>query len=48
MPVYNVSLTLMRELTPERPYRLIEIGSGDVPEDRRAGGDRRLTPETLQ
>jgi Icc-related predicted phosphoesterase len=48
VPVYNVSLTLMRELTPERPYRLIEIGSGDVPEDRRAGGDRRLTPETLQ
>jgi len=41
VPVYNVSYSLMRELFPERPYRLIEIGDGDNSE-RRRGADRRL------
>ena len=40
VPVYNVSLPLLRALSPERPYRLIEITEGGVQSDRRAGGDR--------
>lgn len=43
-PVFNVSLTLMRELTPDRPFRVVEISVTDEladNEDRRAGPDRR-------
>jgi Icc-related predicted phosphoesterase len=44
VPVFNVSMTLLRDLTPDRPFRLIEVGA-DAPElapaDRRVGGDRR-------
>lgn len=44
VPVYNVSASLMREVFPERPFRLIEVGSGSaLAEERRAGGDRRNT-----
>jgi Icc-related predicted phosphoesterase len=39
-PVYNVSASLMREVFPDRPFRVIEIGVG-VPADRRARADRR-------
>ena len=42
VPVYNVSASLMRELFPERPFRLVEIDMISSPiGDRRTGGDRR-------
>jgi Icc-related predicted phosphoesterase len=41
VPVYNVSMTLMRETFPERPFRIIEIDMRNAREDRRTGGDRR-------
>ena len=41
VPVFNVSLSLMRETFPDRPFRLVEIGSGDSGE-RRRGADRRV------
>jgi Icc-related predicted phosphoesterase len=46
VPVFNVSASLMREIFPERPFRLIDIDlrpvepSSDAA-DRRAGRDRR-------
>jgi Icc-related predicted phosphoesterase len=42
-PVYNVSMTLMRELWPERPFRIVEIEAFHAPEssERRTGADRR-------
>jgi Icc-related predicted phosphoesterase len=47
-PVYNVSITLMRELFPDRPFRLVEVPI--QPEDpragRRAGRDRRMPEPT--
>jgi Icc-related predicted phosphoesterase len=39
-PVYNVSASLMREVFPDRPFRVIEIGTG-ASTDRRARADRR-------
>jgi len=39
-PVYNVSASLMREVFPDRPFRVIEVGPG-VSTDRRARADRR-------
>jgi Icc-related predicted phosphoesterase len=39
VPVYNVSMTLMRELFPARPFRLIEVGTRD--RERPRGPDRR-------
>jgi Icc-related predicted phosphoesterase len=41
VPVFNVSMSLMREVFPERPFRLVEVGSGAAGE-RRSGGDRRV------
>jgi Icc-related predicted phosphoesterase len=49
VPVFNVSMTLMRETFPERPFRLIDVDmttSLDAA-DRRAGGDRRAERETV-
>lgn len=43
VPVYNVSASLMREVFPERPFRLVEIGTTQ-PSDRRSG-DRRAPQE---
>jgi len=40
VPVFNVSMSLMRDMFPERPFRLVEIGAA-APE-RRSGADRRL------
>jgi Icc-related predicted phosphoesterase len=44
-PVFNVSLSLMREIFPGRPFRLIDVNlaspPGDDPE-RRGGSDRRV------
>ncbi len=41
VPVYNVSMSLMRRLYPERPFRVIEVDTRNTGEERRIGGDRR-------
>jgi Icc-related predicted phosphoesterase len=41
VPVYNVSMSLMRQLFPERPFRLFEIDMRSTSDERRGGGDRR-------
>jgi Icc-related predicted phosphoesterase len=43
VPVFNVSMSLMRETFPERPFRLIDVDMTATadPSDRRTGGDRR-------
>jgi Icc-related predicted phosphoesterase len=41
VPVYNVSASLMRELFPEQPFRLIEIGTAQPAAAERRTGDRR-------
>ena len=50
VPVYNVCLSLMRELSPERPFRLTDVPlaveSAD-PSERRRGADRRALETTL-
>jgi Icc-related predicted phosphoesterase len=48
-PVYNVSVTLMRELFPDRPFRIVEVEIAPVEatDNRRSGADRR-TPERAQ
>lgn len=46
VPVFNVSASLMREVFPDRPFRLIELGpSVAAAADRRAGADRRMPAE---
>ena len=46
VPVYNVSASLMREVFPDRPFRLIELGPQQPDaSDRRAGADRRTPIE---
>ena len=42
-PVFNVSITLMRELYPQRPFRIVEVDmrAAHVDAERRTGGDRR-------
>jgi Icc-related predicted phosphoesterase len=44
VPVFNVALTLMREVFPQRPFRIVEVdlGTRDEPSERRRGGDRRI------
>jgi Icc-related predicted phosphoesterase len=48
VPVYNVSLSLMREAFPERPFRLLDVNVATIAnvaaaeDERRAGGDRRI------
>jgi Icc-related predicted phosphoesterase len=44
-PVYNVSISLMRETFPERPFQVVELDLTKAPEatDRRSGADRRGT-----
>jgi Icc-related predicted phosphoesterase len=41
VPVYNVSMSLMRQLFPERPFRVLEVDMRSTDEDRRGGSDRR-------
>lgn len=49
VPVYNVSMSLMRELSPERPFRLLEVAvHAPIDDERRCGGDRRSIPRTNQ
>lgn len=45
VPVYNVSASLMREVFPDRPFRLIEVGAGQVQAAERRAGDRRAAAE---
>ena len=48
-PVYNVSITLMRELFPERPFRIIDVDMlslVDAAGNRRTGADRRTHERT--
>jgi Icc-related predicted phosphoesterase len=46
VPVFNVSASLMRETFPDRPFRLVELGTVPPPAgERRAGADRRTTAE---
>jgi Icc-related predicted phosphoesterase len=46
VPVYNVAASLMREVFPDRPFRLIELGLSEAAEsERRAGADRRIPVE---
>ena len=45
VPVYNVSASLMREVFPERPFRLIELGHGETAVSERRTGDRRAPAE---
>ncbi len=45
VPVFNVSMPLLRASLPDSPYRLIEIApDGTIPDafERRSGGDRRV------
>jgi Icc-related predicted phosphoesterase len=43
VPVYNVSMSLMKETFPDRPFRLVDIDLTTEPsaQDRRSGADRR-------
>jgi Icc-related predicted phosphoesterase len=44
VPVFNVSASLMREMFPERPFRVIDIDmKGDTPIDAIERRDRRVT-----
>ncbi len=45
VPVYNVSASLMREVFPERPFRIIELGPPDTATSERRSGDRRVAAE---
>lgn len=45
VPVYNVSASLMREVFPDRPFRLLELSSSQPAAADRRGGDRRATAE---
>jgi Icc-related predicted phosphoesterase len=45
VPVYNVSASLMREVFPERPFRLIELGHTETGVSERRSGDRRAPAE---
>jgi Icc-related predicted phosphoesterase len=48
VPVFNVSSTLMRELYPQRPFRVVEIDmlGAEAINERRTGGDRRAVDRT--
>ena len=47
-PVFNVSMSLMKEVFPDRPFRLIDVDlhAGRDAENRRSGGDRRALERT--
>jgi Icc-related predicted phosphoesterase len=45
VPVYNVSASLMREVFPDRPFRLIELGHAEPVAPERRAGDRRTPQE---
>jgi Icc-related predicted phosphoesterase len=45
VPVYNVCASLMREVFPDRPFRLIELGPSPLTAAERRAGERRTTVE---
>jgi Icc-related predicted phosphoesterase len=45
VPVYTVSASLMREVFPERPFRLIELSHAETVVSERRAGDRRAPAE---
>lgn len=45
VPVFNVSMALMRETFPGRPFRLFEVGPAPDASERRTGADRRTPAE---
>ncbi len=45
VPVFNVSMGLMRDTFPDRPFRLYEISMTNAASDRRSGADRRTPAE---
>jgi Icc-related predicted phosphoesterase len=47
VPVFNVSMSLMRETFPERPFRVFEIDVATSDDERRSGGDRRSVERVL-
>ncbi len=47
VPVFNVSMTLMREVFPERPFRIFEIEKTAGDDERRTHGDRRASERVL-
>jgi Icc-related predicted phosphoesterase len=46
VPVFNVSISLMRERSPEQPFKLLEIESGVSDHERRAECDRPAVQRT--
>ncbi len=50
VPVFNVSMTLMRELSPDRPFRLVDVNLTETHDiaERRRGPDRRALEATVQ
>jgi Icc-related predicted phosphoesterase len=47
VPVYNVSMSLMREQFPGRPFRILEIDTTVSGGERRTGSDRRAFERIL-
>jgi Icc-related predicted phosphoesterase len=47
VPVFNVSMTLMSEVFPERPFRVVEIDTTSSPDERRVRNDRRTSTTVL-
>lgn len=47
VPVFNVSMTLMNNLYPERPFRVIDIDMTAQSDDRRVRLDRRIAGVSL-
>jgi Icc-related predicted phosphoesterase len=45
VPVFNVSASLMREVFPDRPFRLIELGAAQPAAGERRTADRRAGAE---
>jgi Icc-related predicted phosphoesterase len=47
VPVFNVSMSLMRETFPERPFRMFEIDVTAGDDERRGGSERRALERVL-
>lgn len=50
VPVFNVSMSLMRAVSPERPFRLLDVHLTPAADsaDRRIGAERRALETTVQ
>ena len=48
VPVFNVSMSLMRQVFPNRPFRVLEVDMTTPADDRRTGLDRRLAEITTE